>query len=61
MSLVKNTLLLPLSVCLLAGCGLKGPLYLPNGEQTNQPTTQQEAQKAQKEEKEKDDDGDRRF
>jgi len=50
MSLVKISLLLLLSTCLVAGCGLKGPLYLPDGEQTMQPTTEQEAKKAQKKE-----------
>ena len=63
MSLLKNTPLLLLFACVIVGCGLRGPLYLPNDEQTSQPTTAQEARKAQKEEKEKEEenDGNRRF
>jgi len=55
MSLVKISLLLLFFTCLVAGCGLKGPLYLPDGEQTMKPTTEQEAKKAQKKEQDNED------
>lgn len=55
MSLAKISLLLLFSTCLLAGCGLRGPLYLPDEEQTTKPATEQEAGKAQKKEQENED------
>ena len=55
MSLAKISLLLLFSACMLAACGLRGPLYLPDDEQTTKPATGQEASKAQKKEQENED------
>ena len=57
MSLAKKSLLLLFSTCLVAGCGLRGPLYLPEDEQTTKPATEEEARKAQKKEQENKDGG----
>ena len=56
MQTVKPTLLALLTSCLLAACGLKGPLYLPTDEPATRPDTEQSAkteeEKEEKEEKE---------
>lgn len=53
MQTVKFTLLTLLFSCLLAACGLRGPLYLPEDEPAAKPDT---AQNAKSEEKEKEED-----
>ena len=58
----KTTTLLLISAGLLAACGLRGPLYLPEDEESGKPATQQSTEKDQQTEKdrqtekEKDDD-----
>jgi len=57
MQTVKFTLLALLTSCLLAACGLKGPLYLPEDEPAAMPDTARNANSEEKEEekeKEKD-------
>jgi predicted small lipoprotein YifL len=47
MSPLRPYIALALSVCLalsVAGCGQRGPLYLPDEEQTEQQQTEQDAQ-----------------
>ena len=57
MQTVKFTLLALLSSCLLAACGLKGPLYLPEDEPAAKPDTAQNANSEEnEEEKEKEED-----
>lgn len=55
MSLAKISLLLLVFTCIVAACGLRGPLYLPDEEQTTKPATEQGAGKAQKKEQENED------
>jgi len=54
----KSTTLLLISAGLLAACGLRGPLYLPEDEESGKAATQQSTEKVQQTEdqKEKDDD-----
>lgn len=56
MQTVKFTLLALLSSCLLAACGLRGPLYLPEDEPTAKPDTAQNAESEESEEEEKEED-----
>lgn len=57
MQTVKFTLLALLFSCLLAACGLRGPLYLPEDEPASKPETAQKAKSEEKEEqKEKEED-----
>ena len=58
MSLVKISLPLLFSTCLVAGCGLRGPLYLPDDEQSTKPASEQEAKEAQKKKQEDEEEGD---
>ncbi len=57
MQTVKFTLLALLFSCLLAACGLRGPLYLPEDEPAAKPDTAQNAKSEEKEtEEEKEED-----
>jgi predicted small lipoprotein YifL len=53
MQTVKSTLLALLISCLLAGCGLKGPLYLPTDEPAAKPDTEQNAKTEEEKEEKK--------
>jgi len=56
MQTVKFTLLALLSSCLLAACGLRGPLYLPEDEPVIKPDTAQNAESEESGEEEKEED-----
>jgi len=58
MHIVKFTLLTLLFSSLLAACGFKGPLYLPEDEPAAKPETTQDTKTEEKEDKE--DEGDRK-
>lgn len=57
MQTVKFTLLALLLCCLLAACGLRGPLYLPEDEPAAKPDTAQNAKSEENEEEKEEDSG----